>query len=77
MQLTRLLDVRRTRALATISAIAGAAGGCAVPTYSTRLADGPEPVDLRMDTRVLRSGQEVVVVVRSPSADSIAPSWCR
>ena len=72
MRLTRLLDVRRVRALAALSAIGGAAGGCALPTHSTRLAEGPEPVDLRMDTRVLRSGQEAVVVVRSPSADSIA-----
>ena len=71
MQLTRLLDVRRTRALATVAALGGTAA-CAVPTYSTRIADGPEPVDIRMDTRALRSGQEAVVVVRSPSADSIA-----
>lgn len=71
MQLTRLLDVRRARALVTVSAIGGAAGACALPTHSTRLAEGPEPVELRMDTQVLRSGQEALVVVRSPSADSI------
>jgi len=35
------------------------------------LADGPEPVELRTDTPVLRSGQEALVVIRSPAADSI------
>ena len=52
--------------------VGGGLLGCAMPTYSTRLADGPEPVELRMDTPVLRSGQEAVVVVKSASADSIA-----
>lgn len=46
--------------------------GCAVPAASTRLAGGAEPVDLRMEPKVLRTGQEAVVLVRSPSADSIA-----
>jgi hypothetical protein len=46
--------------------------GCAVPSESTRLAGGPDPVDVRMEPSVLRPGQEAIVVVRSPSADSIA-----
>ena len=46
--------------------------GCGIPTHTTRLADGPEPVDVRMEPSVLRSGQEATVVVRSASADSIA-----
>ena len=46
--------------------------GCGIPSHSTRLAGGPDPVDLRIEPSVLRSGQEAVVVVRSPSADSIA-----
>src|SRR5918996_583861 len=46
--------------------------GCGIPSHSTRLAGGPEPVDLRMEPSVLRSGQEATVVVRSASADSIA-----
>jgi hypothetical protein len=46
--------------------------GCAVPSTSTRLAGGPEPVDLRIEPAGLRSGLETVVEVRSPSADSIA-----
>ena len=63
---------RLARALVPAFAGGSAAIGCAVPTHSTRLDDGPEPVELRMDAEVLHSGQEAVVVVRSPSADSIA-----
>jgi hypothetical protein len=46
--------------------------GCGIPTHTTRLAEGPEPVVVRMEPSVLRSGQEATVVVRSASADSIA-----
>ncbi len=46
--------------------------GCATPSHSTRLAGGVEPVTVRMEPAVLRSGQEAMVVVRSPAADSIA-----
>ncbi len=46
--------------------------GCGIPSHATRLAGGPEPVDLRVEPSVLRSGQEAMVVVRSASADSIA-----
>lgn len=46
--------------------------GCGIPSHTTRLADGPEPVDVRIEPRVLRSGQSALVEVRSPSADSIA-----
>ena len=46
--------------------------GCGIPTHTTRLAEGPEPVDVRMEPSVLRSGQQATVVVRSASADSIA-----
>ena len=46
--------------------------GCGIPSQSTRLAAGPDPVDVRMEPSVLRSGQEAMVVVRSASADSIA-----
>ena len=47
---------------------------CAVPSQSTRLAGGPEPVDLILEPAVIRPGQGARVVVRSPSADSIALS---
>ena len=46
--------------------------GCAVPTGSTHLAGGPEPVEMRMTPTVLYVGQRTQVVVRSPGADSIA-----
>jgi hypothetical protein len=45
--------------------------GCGIPSQSTRLAGGPEPVDIRMEPSVLHSGHEAIVVVQSPSADSI------
>ena len=45
--------------------------GCAVPTGSTHLATGPEPVELRMTPTVLYSGGRTQVVIRSPGADSI------
>jgi hypothetical protein len=46
--------------------------GCGIPSHSTLLAGGPDPVVVRMEPAVLRSGQEAMVVVRSPRADSIA-----
>lgn len=71
MRHSRLLVLHFARILAFTLVAVGAAG-CAFPTYSTRLDDGLDPVELRMDSPVLRSGQEAVVVIRSPSADSIA-----
>jgi hypothetical protein len=68
---SRLLILRLARALAPTLAGGSAAIGCAVPTHSTSLAEAPDPVEVRTDVPVLRSGQEAVVVVRSPSADSI------
>ncbi|HEY9506584.1 MAG TPA: hypothetical protein VIQ27_11470 [Gemmatimonadales bacterium] len=72
MRHSRPLLLRLARVLVPTLAGGAAAVGCALPTYSTRLADGPDPVDLRMDTPVLRNGQQSIVVVQSPSADSIA-----
>ena len=72
MRPSQLLSVRLARALAPALAGGAVATGCSYPTYSTRLADGPKPVDLRMDTPFLRSGQQSTVVVQSTDADSIA-----
>jgi hypothetical protein len=69
---SRLFFLRLARVLAPALAGGAAATGCAYPTYSTRLADGREPVDLKMDTPFLRSGQQTMAVVQSPEADSIA-----
>jgi hypothetical protein len=45
--------------------------GCAVPTESTTLAPGPDPVSLRVRPGVPRTGQPAEVVIESPSADSL------
>ncbi|HET8944283.1 MAG TPA: hypothetical protein VFO59_05835 [Dehalococcoidia bacterium] len=45
--------------------------GCAVPTGSTQLATGPEPVEMRMTPEVISSAGRSEVVIRSPGADSI------
>ena len=50
----------------------GAILGCGFSHQATRLEGGPEPVDVRMEPAVLRNGQEALVRVRSPHADSIA-----
>jgi hypothetical protein len=67
--------VRRTPLLAgkLLSALAATGlAGCGIQTHATRLAGGPEPVDVRVEPAVIHSGQEADVVVRSPAADSIA-----
>jgi hypothetical protein len=69
---SQLLLIRLARALAPALTGGTVATGCAYPTYSTRLADGPKPVDLKMDTPFLRNGQQAMVVIQSPAADSIA-----
>jgi hypothetical protein len=46
--------------------------GCAIPTRTTHLAGGPEPVEMQMTPTVLYSGGRTQVVIRSPGADSIA-----
>ena len=64
---SRLLLLRLTRALAPALAGGAVTIGCAYPTYSTRLGDGPDSVDLRMDTPFLRSGQQATLVIQSVS----------
>jgi hypothetical protein len=46
-------------------------GGCALPTTSTQLTAGPDPVEIRMTPTVIYAGQRAQVLVRSPGADSI------
>lgn len=46
--------------------------GCAIPTQSTQLAAGPDPVELQMTPTVVYTGARTEVIVRSPGADSIA-----
>ena len=46
-------------------------GGCAIPTTSTQLNPGPEPIELQMTPTVIYAGQQAELVVRSPGADSL------
>ena len=46
-------------------------GGCAIPTASTRLDPGPEPIELQITPSVIYAGQRAELLVRSPGADSI------
>ena len=45
--------------------------GCAVPSQTTQLVDGPEPVTIRLDPAEPAAGQAAELTVESPSADSI------
>ena len=47
-------------------------GGCAIPTASTQLSSGPEPIELQITPTVIYAGQQAELLVRSPGADSIA-----
>lgn len=50
---------------------AGVLGGCAIPTSSTQLTAGPDPIEIRMTPTVIHAGQRAEVLVRSPGADSL------
>ncbi len=53
------------------TALAAAQLGCAVPNHSTQLSAGPEPVEIRLQPGIPRSGQSAEVVIESSTADSI------
>jgi hypothetical protein len=57
--------------IALAAATAIALGACAIPTQTTRLADGPEPVTVRLEPAVPASGQSAELTVESPAADSL------
>jgi hypothetical protein len=54
-----------------VIAAAATLGGCAIPTSSTQLNPGAEPIELQMTPALLHAGQRAELVVRSPGADSI------
>jgi hypothetical protein len=56
-------------ALAAVSVVALA--GCGIPTQTTQLVGGPEPVTVRLEPAVPSAGQPVELTVESPAADSI------
>ncbi|MGI9040009.1 MAG: hypothetical protein ACR2HK_02710 [Gemmatimonadales bacterium] len=51
--------------------VSGALLGCAIPTHSTRLAAGPEPVSVQVRPGMPRTGQGAELLIESPGADSI------
>jgi hypothetical protein len=55
-----------------VAAAAVTMAGCAIPSSSTQLATGTEPVQMQMTPTVLYSGGRTQVTIRSPGADSIA-----
>jgi hypothetical protein len=63
--------------MATVSRIALAAlasaalAGCGVPTQTTRITAGPEPVTVRLEPAALAAGQSAELTIVSPGADSI------
>jgi hypothetical protein len=55
-----------------LAAGCAALAGCAVPTQTTRLVDGPEPVTLHLEPAVPSEGQSAELTITSRGADSIA-----
>jgi hypothetical protein len=61
------------RSLSPLATCAGAALlGCGMPAQSTRIVEGPEPVEIRMRPAIQPTGQSAELVIKSPGADSIA-----
>jgi hypothetical protein len=58
--------------LALAAGSAAALAGCAVPTQTVRLAEGPEPITLRLEPAVPSAGQAAELTLTSPGADSLA-----
>jgi len=56
-------------ALAVWAAVALA--GCGIPSQTTRILDGPEPVTVRLQPAVPSAGQSAELTVQSAYADSI------
>src|SRR5688572_4040024 len=65
----RMLASHRNPSLVILAA--AMLGGCAIPTASTQLNPGPEPIELQMTPTVIYAGQQAELLVRSPGADSI------
>lgn len=56
---------------ALVAAATAALAGCGIPSATTRLVDGPEPVTVRLTPAVPNAGQSAELTVESPGADSI------
>jgi hypothetical protein len=57
--------------IAVAAAAAVALAGCGIPSQTTRIVDGPEPVTVRLQPSVPSAGQSADLMIASPSADSI------
>lgn len=64
----RMATVFRIALAATATA---ALVACGVPTQTTRLTGGPEPVTVRLEPAALAPGQSAELTITSPGADSI------
>jgi hypothetical protein len=63
------MDTCSRTALAAVAVVALA--GCGITTQTTRLADGPQPVTVRLEPAVPAAGQSAELTIESPAADSI------
>jgi len=61
----------RLSRIARAAAAAVALAGCGVPSQTTRILDGPEPVTVRLEPALPSAGQTALLTVESPHADSI------
>ena len=57
--------------IALLAAAAATFAGCGIPTQTTHLQAGPEPVTVRLEPAVPSAGQSADITIESPSADSI------
>jgi hypothetical protein len=65
-------SMNRLFRIALAAGSAAVLAGCAVASQTTRLADGPEPVTVRLEPAVPSAGQPAELTITSPGADSIA-----
>jgi hypothetical protein len=59
------------RRIAATTVSAAMLAGCAVPSQTSRLSDGVEPVVVRLEPAVPSAGQTAQLTIESPHADSI------
>lgn len=57
--------------IAVAAAAAVALAGCGVPSQTTRIVAGPEPVTVRLQPTLPSANQSAELTIESPSADSI------
>jgi hypothetical protein len=57
--------------IALVATAAAAFAGCGIPSQTTHLLAGPEPVTVRLEPAMPSAGQSADLTIESPSADSI------